>query len=102
MRAFLPRVDEAVRRCSAAFQPASRGGARVWQVEDRLPSDVLQLRQEKEASALPRFLPFGPWQKATPSLRDMHEWLNQENTAYAAKRLLEQRKPLDPSLLKSY
>ena len=76
--------------------------AHAWQVEDRLALDVLKMRQEKEASALPRFLPFGPWQKATPSLRDMHEWLNQENTAYAAKRLLEERKPIDAALLKSY
>ena len=32
----------------------------------------------------------------------MHNWVHQENTAYATKRLLEERKPLDPALLKSY
>ena len=40
--------------------------------------------------------------RATPTLRDMHNWVHQENTAYATKRLLEERKPLDPALLKSY
>ena len=40
--------------------------------------------------------------RETPTLRQMHDWLYQENTAYATKRLLEERKPLDPALLKSY
>ena len=71
-------------------------------VEDRLAADVLEARLQKEASALPRFATGGPWQLATPTLRHMHEWLYQENTAYATKRLLEVRKPLDPELVKSY
>ena len=64
-------------------------------VEDRIAADVLEVRLQKEASALPRFATGGPWQLATPTLRRMHEWLYQENTAYATKRLLEARKPLD-------
>ena len=71
-------------------------------VEDRIAADVLEVRLQKEASALPRFATGGPWQLATPTLRHMHEWLYQENTAYATKRLLEARKPLDPELMKSY
>jgi len=71
-------------------------------VDDRLSEDVLEIRRQKEAGALPRFAPGGVWQLATPTLRAMHEWLFQENTAYATKRLLEERKPLDPALLKSY
>ena len=60
------------------------------------------MRQEKERAALPRFLPGGAWQAATPHLRALHDWLYQENTAYATKRLREERKPIDPALLKSY
>ncbi len=63
---------------------------------------MLAVRLQKEEVSLPRFLPGGPWQRATRTLRDMHRWVNHENTAYAVKRLLEERKPLDPALLKSY
>ena len=71
-------------------------------VDDRLSAEVLEVRRQKEETALPRFAPGGPWQRATPTLRQMHDWLYQENTAYATKRLLEVRKPLDPELMKSY
>ncbi|KAL1511937.1 hypothetical protein AB1Y20_005217 [Prymnesium parvum] len=72
------------------------------EVDDRLPRDALSVREEKERTALPKFLPGGPWQTTTPHLRAMHEWLYQENTAYATKRLNNERKPIDPALLKSY
>ena len=72
------------------------------EVDDRLSDTVLAVRREKEAASLPRFVDGGPWRRATPTLRDMHNWVHQENTAYATKRLLEERKPLDPALLKSY
>lgn len=93
-------------------------------MDDRLPRDVLVVREEKESVALPKFLPGGPWQSSTPHLRALHQWLfevhlesnryaiskhtelyarqTQENTAYATKRLLEERKPVDAALLKSY
>lgn len=72
------------------------------EVDDGLQPDVLNARLIKEAVTLPKFQPGGQWQNATRSLQDLHQWLHQENTAYAAKRLLEERKPLDPALLKSY
>ena len=72
------------------------------EVEDRLPDDVLQARLAKEAQAAPRFSVGGPWQSATRTLRELHEWVHMENTAYATTRLLEARKPIDPELLKSY
>lgn len=72
------------------------------EVEDRLPKDVQEARMAKEAVAVPKFSRGGPWQRATPTLRELHEWVHQENTAYAAKRLLEERQPIDPELLKSY
>ena len=72
------------------------------EVDDKLSDSVLAVRREKEAASLPRFVDGGPWRRATPTLRDMHNWVHQENTAYATKRLLEERKPLDPALLKSY
>ena len=72
------------------------------EVEDRLPEDVLKARLQKEAVAVPKFAPGGPWQEATRTLRELHDWVHQENSAYASIRLLEERKPLDPALLKSY
>ena len=72
------------------------------EVDDRLPPDVLSARLEKEAAALPKFAPGGPWQRATPTLRALHDWVHMENSAYATARLKEERKPLDPALLKSY
>jgi len=72
------------------------------EVEDGLAPDVLQARLKKEEASLPKFLPNGSWQNSTRSLQDLHRWLHQENTAYSASRLLVERKPLDPQLLKSY
>jgi len=72
------------------------------EVPNRLPADILAVRLEKEKKALPKFLPGGPWQSSLHTLRDLWAWVNQENTAYATKRLLTARKPLDPQLLKSY
>ena len=69
---------------------------------NHLAPDVLKQRLEKERTALPRFFPGGSWQEATPTLPRLHHWLYTENTAYATKRLLVERKPLDPALLKSY
>ena len=61
-----------------------------------------QVRLAKEATATPKFAEGGAWREATPTLQEMHDWVHQENTAYASKRLLEARKPIDPALLKSY
>ena len=72
------------------------------QVEDRLEPAILETRLAKEAASLPRFAAGGPWREATPTLRELHDWVHMENTAYASKRLLQERKPLDPELLKSY
>ena len=72
------------------------------EVEDRLPKDVLEARVEKEAVATPKFAAGGAWRAATPTLRELHAWIHMENTAYASVRLREQRKPIDPELLKSY
>jgi hypothetical protein len=65
-----------------------------------LPHSCMPLIQER--LALPKFAGGGPWQAATPDLRALHDWLFQENTAYATKRLGQERPPLDPALLKSY
>eukprot|EP00322_Chrysochromulina_rotalis_P007300 CAMPEP_0115841312 /NCGR_PEP_ID=MMETSP0287-20121206/7224_1 /TAXON_ID=412157 /ORGANISM="Chrysochromulina rotalis, Strain UIO044" /LENGTH=271 /DNA_ID=CAMNT_0003294955 /DNA_START=92 /DNA_END=907 /DNA_ORIENTATION=- len=72
------------------------------EVEDRLAQDVLEIRKKKELAAVPKFARGGPWQEATPTLRELHDWVHQENTAYASRRLLTERQPLDPELLKSY
>lgn len=72
------------------------------EVEDRLPREVLEVRLQKEEVAVPKFAAGGPWQEATPTLRELHDWVHQENTAYASKRLLRERPPLDAALLKSY
>jgi len=69
---------------------------------NHLPEEVLKQRLAKERLSLPRFSPQSPWQDSTPTLRELHRWLYAENTAYATKRLLLERKPLDPALLKSY
>lgn len=71
-------------------------------MDDHLPADVLSARLRKEAEALPRFSPGSEWQRQAPTLRDLHAWLWGENTAYASKRLLLDRAPPDPQLLKSY
>ena len=91
-------------RTSTASSPSPRNfhGTLAPKVEDRLPPDVLATRLVEEEKKVPRFADGGPWRAATPTLRQMHEWLYRENKAYAADRLLEERKPLDPALLKSY
>ena len=71
-------------------------------MEDRLPKDVLEARLKKEALSAPKFAPGGPWQESVRNLRELHEWIYLENTAYASRRLLQERAPLDPELLKSY
>ena len=71
-------------------------------VDDRLPDDVLEARLAEEATAAARFAPGSAWRTATPTLRELHDWAHMENTAYASVRLNEERKPLDPELLKSY
>ena len=83
-------------------QPSAAYELEFVEVDDRLPKDVLEARLAKEAIAAPRFAPGGAWQASTPTLREMHEWVHQENTAYASSRLLEERAPIDPELLKSY
>ena len=83
-------------------QPDARYELEYVEVEDRLPKDVLEARLHKEALATPKFAPGGPWRAATPTLRDLHDWVHMENTAYASVRLGEERKPIDPELLKSY
>lgn len=72
------------------------------ETENHLPADVLEARRQKELVAVPNFAPGGPWQAGINSLHDLHQWIHDNNTAYAAKRLLVPRKPLDPKLLKSY
>eukprot|EP00937_MAST-01D_sp_MAST-1D-sp2_P007388 g7388.t1 len=71
-------------------------------VGDHLEPDVLEARLAKEAAATPRFALGGAWRNGMLTLCDMWRWLHFENTAYAAKRLLHLRQPIDPSLLKSY
>jgi len=71
-------------------------------VDDHLPADVLAARLQKESSALPRFAAGGAWRQQTRTLRDLCDWVWRENGAYASKRLLEDRAPPDPRLLKSY
>ena len=71
-------------------------------VDDALPADVLAARLEKEAKATPRYDKGSAWQKSISTMQDMHRWIFHENTAYASKRLLHERKPIDPKLLASY
>jgi hypothetical protein len=99
-----------IRRTKAVFEfvfslPPVSGKAYAlsfFEVEDGLPSDVLEARLAKEKIASPTFEAGGSWRSGMGTLQDMHHWVNQENTAYATKRLLTPRKPLDPELLKSY
>mmetsp|Transcript_26119 Transcript_26119/g.40879 ORF Transcript_26119/g.40879 Transcript_26119/m.40879 type:complete len:190 (-) Transcript_26119:42-611(-) len=72
------------------------------EVDSGLDPEVLKLRLEKEAKSLPKFEKGGPWQLSTPTLEKLHLWVHQENTAYATKRMLEDRAPIDPLLARSY
>ena len=63
---------------------------------------MLEARLAKEAVAAPRFAPGSTWHTSTPTLRELHDWVHMENSAYASSRLNEERKPIDPELLKSY
>lgn len=85
-----------------AGEPASSYQLFFVEVEDRMEPEPLRARLEKEALAAPRFAPGSEWARATATLRELHQWVHYENTAYAARRLLEDRAPLDPELLKSY
>ena len=83
-------------------QPEAAYEVDYVEVEDRLSAEVLEVRLQKEAASLPKFVAGGPWQTSTPTLRQLHEWVHMENTAYASSRLGEERAPIDPALLKSY
>jgi hypothetical protein len=99
-----------IRRTKAVFEfvfslPPTAGdqyALTFFEVADGLASDVLEARLAKEKIASPKFEAGGPWRSKISTLKDLHHWINQENTAYATKRLLKARKPLDPELLKSY
>ena len=83
--------------------PAAVYDLEYFEVDDALPPDVLAARRRKEAAATPKFAPGGPWRAQTRTLREMHEWVHMQNSAYAARRLFDERAPLaDPELLKSY
>merc|ERR1712046_58647 len=69
-------------------QPLQQYQLKFISVADQLPDDVVKIRQNKEQSALPRFLPGGVWQSGIRNIADLHKWINNENTAYAVKRLL--------------
>lgn len=83
-------------------QPPSAYTLEFIEVDDRLAADVLEARLAKEAKAAPRFAPGEAWQTSTPTLRELHDWVHMENSAYASSRLLQEREPIDPELLKSY
>ena len=88
--------------------PGGQGGGgseyelTYFEVADKLPVDVLTARLVKEAKATPRFAAGGAWRTGMRTTGDMWAWINYENGAYASKRLLQAREPLDPELLKSY
>lgn len=63
---------------------------------------MLKVRLERESKSLPKFDVGGEWRKATPTLPKLHDWVFQENTAYASKRLLEEKEAVDPKILNSY
>ena len=86
---------------SLHFKPPATASY-LLQVDDHLPADVLAARLAKEAVALPRFASGGEWRRKTRTLSELHAWTWGENTAYASKRLLVDRAPTDPELLKSY
>ena len=73
------------------------------EVDDRLSDTVLAVRREKEAASLPRFVDGGAGAARPPSRAARHAQLGPPGEyPHATKRLLEERKPLDPALLKSY
>jgi uncharacterized SAM-binding protein YcdF (DUF218 family) len=86
---------------SASGQPSTYH-LDFFEVAHHLPPAILSARLQKEETATPKFSEGGDWRKQTSTLQALHRWVNQDNTAYAAKRLLVERKPLDPELLKSY
>lgn len=83
-------------------EPEAAYELEYYEVEDHLPADVLQARLRKEAKSTPVFAEGGSWRAQTRTLRELAGWLWRENTAYATKRLLEERLPPDPEVLKSY
>jgi uncharacterized SAM-binding protein YcdF (DUF218 family) len=82
--------------------PSPRYSLEFFAVDHHLPEPILSARLEKETKATPKFSVGSDWQRRTSSMQSLHTWVHQENTAYAVKRLLVDRKPLDPELLKSY
>ncbi len=85
-----------------AGEPAAAYELQFVEVDDRLDAGALVARLAKEVASTPRFAAGSEWRQRTATLRDLHEWVHYENTAYASIRLLEERRPIDPELLKSY
>lgn len=71
-------------------------------VENALPPDVLKAGMEREAESLPKFYVGGELRMATPTLNALHDWVFRENTAYATRRLIEDREKVDSMTLNTY
>lgn len=74
------------------------------EVPDALEDKTADARRAKEAAALEGFRKtVAQWHESRPlTMRAAVEWLFHEHKAYAASRLLDPVRPLDPALLNSY
>lgn len=70
------------------------------EVESALEPDILTVRKGKEESALKSFIK--DVKPTIKSLQDLHQYIFMKHMAYATKRLLASRQPIDPKLLETY
>lgn len=64
-----------------------------------LDQAVIESRKAREAKSIRSF---AHNTAELHTLHDFHAWLFSNHSAYASKRLIEERKPIDPAALKSY
>eukprot|EP00440_Ansanella_granifera_P031020 gb/GFBE01033684.1/.p1 GENE.gb/GFBE01033684.1/~~gb/GFBE01033684.1/.p1 ORF type:complete len:167 (+),score=27.71 gb/GFBE01033684.1/:1-501(+) len=67
--------------------------------DEGVPADVLASRKEREAKSLEGFRKTSA---AMSTMRQMHSFLFRDHMAYASKRLLKDREPVDPTVAASY
>lgn len=92
--------DDDTNSKTVSNKAASKYELKFESVASGLDEKVLELRTQREAASLQRYLE--KTQFMYRDLRELHEYIFRRHNAYATARHQIVQKPLDPELLKSY